>query len=55
MSHPSNPIAAQLAAGLTADQRADVEYVLDGILRERSGGRPGAVLYADVNVGIGMK
>ncbi len=51
----SNPVGAQLVAGLTAAQRADVERVLDGILRERSGGRPGAVLYADVNVGVGTK
>ncbi|BBZ62983.1 class I SAM-dependent methyltransferase [Mycolicibacterium monacense] len=51
----SNPLGAQLVAGLTAAQRADVEHVLDGILRERSGGQPGAVLYADVNVGVGTK
>lgn len=51
----SNPIGAQLVAGLTAQQRADVEQVLDGILRERSSGRPGAVLHTDVNIGVGTK
>jgi ubiquinone/menaquinone biosynthesis C-methylase UbiE len=51
----SNPIGAQLVAGLTAAQRAEVEQVLDGILRERSGGEPGAVLQAEVNVGTGTK
>lgn len=49
----SNPIGAQLAGGLTDVQRGDVLGVLDGILRERSGGEPGAVLHAEVNVGVG--
>ena len=49
----SNPIGAQLVAHLTAEQRADVHGVLEGILRERSGGRPGAVLRTEVNIGIG--
>ncbi len=51
----SNPVGAQLVTGLTPEQRADVEHVLDGILRERSGGRPGAVLHTDINVGVGTK
>ncbi|MEU8799736.1 methyltransferase domain-containing protein [Spirillospora sp. NPDC048819] len=51
----SNPIGARLAAGLTARQRGDVHRVLDGLLRERSGGEPGAVLHAEINVGTGTK
>jgi ubiquinone/menaquinone biosynthesis C-methylase UbiE len=51
----SNPIAAQLVAGVTAEQRSEVQAVLDGMLRERSGGKPGAVLHAAVNIGTGTK
>ena len=49
----SNPIGAQLVGGLTPEQRTDVWQVLDGMLRERSGGGPGAVLHADINIGTG--
>jgi ubiquinone/menaquinone biosynthesis C-methylase UbiE len=49
----SNPNGARIAAGLSAEQRADVTQVLEGMLRERSAGAPGAVLRADLNVGIG--
>jgi ubiquinone/menaquinone biosynthesis C-methylase UbiE len=49
----SNPIGAQMVAGLTAVQRTDVTHVLEGMLRERSAGAPGAVLHAEVNIGIG--
>lgn len=49
----SNPIGAQLVAGLTENQRAEVLRVLDGMLRERSGGEPGATLYSEVNIGVG--
>jgi ubiquinone/menaquinone biosynthesis C-methylase UbiE len=55
MATSSNPIAAQLVAGLTAEQRTEVQAVLDGMLRERSGGKPGAVLHAAVNIGTGTK
>jgi ubiquinone/menaquinone biosynthesis C-methylase UbiE len=48
-----HPIGAQLAAGLTPQQREQVRQVLDGMLRERSGGEPGAVLHADINIGVG--
>jgi ubiquinone/menaquinone biosynthesis C-methylase UbiE len=48
-----NPIGAQMVAGLTAVQRTDVTHVLEGMLRERSAGAPGAVLHAEVNVGTG--
>lgn len=47
----SNPIAAQLAAGLTDEQRGVVRHVLDGMLRERSGGAPGAVLRTQMRIG----
>ncbi|HSI91898.1 MAG TPA: methyltransferase domain-containing protein [Jiangellaceae bacterium] len=49
----SNPIGAQLAAGLTAEQQAEVRRVLDDMIRERSGGTPGGVLHAALNIGIG--
>jgi ubiquinone/menaquinone biosynthesis C-methylase UbiE len=49
----SNPIGAQIGARLSDEQRAEVIRVLDGMLRERSAGAPGAVLHAEVNVGIG--
>jgi ubiquinone/menaquinone biosynthesis C-methylase UbiE len=49
----SNPIGAQLVAGLSEQQRAEVKQVLGGMLRERSGGAPGAVLHAAVNIGVG--
>lgn len=51
----SNPIAIQLTADLTAEQRADVQKVMDGMLRERSDGEPGAVLHNAANIGIGTK
>ncbi|GAB3409921.1 class I SAM-dependent methyltransferase [Flindersiella endophytica] len=51
----SNPIGADMVAGLTAEQRAEVRHVLDGILRERSGGSPGAVLHLELNIGTGTK
>lgn len=51
----SNPIGARLVAGLSEDQRTEVLRVLDGLLHERSGDRPSAVLHADVNIGTGVK
>lgn len=51
----SNPIAAQLTADLTAPQRDDVVKLLDGMLRERSDGEPGAVLRNEATVGTGSK
>lgn len=50
----SNPIGAQLVADLTSGQTADTRRVLDGMLRERSGGSPDAVLYTELNVGVGI-
>lgn len=49
----SNPIAGQLTAGLTDAQFGQARRVLDGMLRERSGGEPGAVLHADMRIGLG--
>ena len=51
----SNPIGAALVADVTAAQRATVQQVLDGMLRERSGGNGPAVLNNEVNIGIGTK
>lgn len=51
----SNPIGAGLVAGLTEEQKSSVQQVLDGMLRERSGGYPGAVLNTEINIGIGTK
>lgn len=50
----SNPIGAHLAAELTADQRTAAREVLDGMLRERSGGGT-ATLHNEVNIAIGTK
>ena len=50
----SNPIGAEMVAGLTPEQRTTVHEVLDGMLRERSGGGP-AVLHNEVNIAIGTK
>jgi hypothetical protein len=44
-----------LLADLTAEQQARLRQVLDGMLRERSGGNGPAVLTNPVNIGIGTK
>lgn len=49
----SNPIARQLTARLSDEQLRQVRQVLDGMLRERSGGAPGAVLTCQMHVGTG--
>jgi ubiquinone/menaquinone biosynthesis C-methylase UbiE len=51
----SNPIGQAMVATLPEEQRTDVKKVLDGMLGERSGGGPTAVLATEVNVGIGVK
>ncbi|MGH2369079.1 MAG: class I SAM-dependent methyltransferase, partial [Chloroflexota bacterium] len=51
----SNPIGAGWVADLTEEQKTAVQQVLGGMLRERSGGRPAAVLNNAVNIGIGTK
>jgi SAM-dependent methyltransferase len=47
----SNPIARQLTSGLTDEQFRSVRQVLDGMLRGRSGGAPGAVLSTEMHIG----
>lgn len=49
----SNPIAGRLAGGLSGEQRDQVRQVLDGMLRERSGGSAGATLHALLHIGRG--
>jgi ubiquinone/menaquinone biosynthesis C-methylase UbiE len=50
-----NPIPGMLVADLTDRQRMDIITVLDGMVRERSGGNSEAVLTAPVNIGVGTK
>lgn len=50
----SNPIAVGLVSDLAEEQTREAQRVLDGMLRERSGGGP-AVLHNQVNIGIGTK
>jgi ubiquinone/menaquinone biosynthesis C-methylase UbiE len=51
----SNPVPGALVADLTEEQRADIIRVLDGMIRERSGGAGPAVLTAPLNIGVGTK
>lgn len=46
---------SMLVAGLDEEGRAEMRRVLDGMLRERSGGGPGAMLTTQMNVGVGVK
>jgi ubiquinone/menaquinone biosynthesis C-methylase UbiE len=50
-----NPIPGMLVADLTDEQRTDIIQVLDGMVRQRSGGNGPAVLTAPLNIGIGTK
>ena len=50
-----NPIPGMLVADLNEDQRATLRQILDGMLRERSGGVGPAALTNVVNIGIGTK
>jgi len=50
-----NPIAGMLVGDLTGEQRDTVRQILDGMLRERSGGQDRAVLTAPLNIGVGRK
>lgn len=50
----SNPIARQLTADLTDESLGQLRQVLDGMLRERSGGGPGAVLRTEMRIGRGI-
>ena len=49
----SNPLGAAMVADLTAEQAVETRRVLDGMLRERSGGAPEAVLHIAINIGVG--
>lgn len=49
----SNPLGAAMVADLTDEQTTAARRVLDGMLRERSGGRPDAALHVAINVGVG--
>lgn len=51
----TSPAMAVLVADLTPEQVGDITQVLDGMLRERSGGLPGATLTAEMHVGLGTK
>lgn len=51
----SNPIAGFIVGDLTNEQRATMQQVLDGMLRERSAGNGPAVLTAPLNIGVGTK
>jgi ubiquinone/menaquinone biosynthesis C-methylase UbiE len=51
----SNLIAGMLTPDLSEKQQATMRQVLDGMLRERSGGNGSAVLTSPVNIGIGTK
>jgi ubiquinone/menaquinone biosynthesis C-methylase UbiE len=50
-----NPIPGMLVGDLTEKQQATIRQVLDGMLRERSGGNRHAVLSNKVNIGLGTK
>jgi hypothetical protein len=50
-----NPIPSTLVADLTDEQRADIIRVLDGVVREHSGGIGSAELTAPLNIGVGTK
>jgi ubiquinone/menaquinone biosynthesis C-methylase UbiE len=51
----SNPIPSMLVADLTDGQRVDIIQVLDGMVRQRSGGNGSAMLTAPLNIGVGTK
>jgi ubiquinone/menaquinone biosynthesis C-methylase UbiE len=50
-----NPIAGMIVGDLTAEQQATIRQVLDGMLRERSGGNKQAVLSNKVHIAFGTK
>jgi ubiquinone/menaquinone biosynthesis C-methylase UbiE len=50
-----NPLAGMIVGDLTDDQQTILRQVLDGMLRERSGGNGPAVLTAPLNIGVGTK
>jgi SAM-dependent methyltransferase len=50
-----NPIPGMLVADMTEEQQARIRQVLDGMLREHSGGNGPAILRNPVHIGIGTK
>jgi len=50
-----NPIPGELIAELSDGQHDDIVRVLDGMIRERSGGDEPLVLTAPLNIGVGTK
>jgi hypothetical protein len=44
-----------LLADLTEEQRTTLQQVLDGMVRERSGGAGSITISNTVNIGIGVK
>jgi hypothetical protein len=50
-----NPIPGELIAEISDAQRDDIIRVLDGMIRERSGGDEPLVLTAPLNIGVGTK
>ncbi|MDX1663878.1 MAG: methyltransferase domain-containing protein [Candidatus Promineifilaceae bacterium] len=51
----SNPIGAQLVANLTAEQRASVRQVLDGMLEERMTENGSAILNNRIHIAVGTR
>ena len=51
----SNPIGAQLVAGLTEEQKEGVRQVLDNMLHKHARENGAAVLTSPVNIGVGMR
>jgi SAM-dependent methyltransferase len=51
----SNPIVGMIVGDLTEEQQATMRQVLDGMLRERTGGNGRTVLTAPLNIGVGTK
>ena len=50
-----NPATARLSGALTSKQQTAAKQVIEGMLRERSGGTPEAVLTNEMNIGLGRK
>ena len=51
----SNPIAGMIVGDLAEEQQATMRRILDGMLRERTGGNGRTVLTAPLNIGVGTK
>lgn len=51
----SNPLADAMVSGVPSHQRDAAAGVLDGMLRERSGGGPGGTVRAEVHIGTGTR